>query len=31
MKEKEKMEQDMNNMGSSSKQANVYVKINDKE
>ena len=31
MKEKEKMEQDMNAMGSSSKQANVYVKVNDKE
>ena len=31
MIEKKKMEEDMNNMGSSAAQANVYVKINDKE
>jgi integrase len=31
MKEKQKMEEDMNNMGSSSKQADVYIKVNDKE
>jgi hypothetical protein len=31
MIETEKMEQDMQNMGSSSDQANVYVKVNNKE
>jgi hypothetical protein len=31
MIEKKKMEEDMNNMGSSGAQSNVYIKINDKE
>jgi hypothetical protein len=31
MIEKKKMEEDMNQMGSSSKQADVYIKTNDKE
>jgi hypothetical protein len=31
MKEKQTMEEDMNAMGSSEKQASVYIKVNDKE